>query len=91
MQPAAVKVREPGGQAAAELATDIGHRRPGERAGLLEAEVVNLEPGHVAVLPAADHRLGDLVGVDAELGLAIVGPGAQFTGEIGRRVSFVMN
>jgi hypothetical protein len=45
MQPAPMDTTQPGGQAAAELAADIGHRRPGERAGLLEAEVVNLEPG----------------------------------------------
>ena len=42
MQPAPVDAGEPGGQAAAELAADIGHRRAGERAGLLEVEVVNL-------------------------------------------------
>jgi hypothetical protein len=42
MQPAPMDTGDPCGQAAAELATDIGHRRPGERAGLLEAEVVDL-------------------------------------------------
>jgi hypothetical protein len=42
LQPAPVDAGEPGGQAAAELAADIGHGRPGERAGLLEAEVVEL-------------------------------------------------
>jgi hypothetical protein len=72
-----VDANESGGQAAAELAADIGHRRPGKRAGLLEAEVVNLQPGHLAVLPAADDRLGDLVGVDADLGPGVLGPGAQ--------------
>jgi hypothetical protein len=30
MQPAPMDANEPGGQAAAELAADIGHRRPGE-------------------------------------------------------------
>jgi hypothetical protein len=45
---------KPGGQAAAELAADIGHRRPGERAGLLEANVVNLEPRDLAVLPVVE-------------------------------------
>ena len=53
MQPAAMGANKSGGQAAAELAADIGHRRPGERAGLLEVEVVNLEPGDLACLPAA--------------------------------------
>jgi hypothetical protein len=53
MQPAPVDVSEPGGQ----LAADIGHRRPGERAGLLQAEIVELQPGHLAVAPAADDRL----------------------------------
>ena len=42
MQPAPMGASDPGGQAAAELATDIGHGWPGERAGLLEAEVVEL-------------------------------------------------
>jgi hypothetical protein len=50
MQPAPVDASDPGGQAAAELAADIGHRRPGERAGLLvEAEVIDLQPGHLAL------------------------------------------
>jgi hypothetical protein len=50
MQPAPVDAGDPGGQAAAELAADIGHRRPGERAGLLvEAEVIDLQPGHLAL------------------------------------------
>jgi 2-polyprenyl-6-methoxyphenol hydroxylase-like FAD-dependent oxidoreductase len=62
MQPALVDATKPGGQAAAELATDIAHRRADKRAGLLEAEVVELQPGHLAVLPATDDRLGDLVG-----------------------------
>jgi DNA helicase II / ATP-dependent DNA helicase PcrA len=75
----------PGGQAAAELAADIGHGWPGERAGLLEAEVVDLQPGHLAVLPAVDDRLGDLVGGDAELGPGVLGPGAQLAGEVGQK------
>src|SRR5215211_7640769 len=85
MQPAPMDANNPGGKAAAELATDIGHRWPGERAGLLEAEVVDLQPGHLAVLPAADDRLGDLVGDDAELGPGVLGPGAQLTGEVGHK------
>src|SRR5215211_7505675 len=80
MQPAPMGAGEPGGQAAAELAADIGHRWPGERAGLLEAEVVELQPGHLTVLPAADDRLGDLVEVHAELGPSVGGPGAQLPG-----------
>src|SRR5215211_4059511 len=76
MQPAPVDATQPGGQATAELAADIGHGRPGERASLLEAEVVNLEPGDLPVLPAADDRLGDLLGVDADLGPGVLGPGA---------------
>jgi hypothetical protein len=67
MQPPPVSASQPGGQAAAELAPDLGHRRPGEQAGLLEAEVVGLQSGNLAVLPAANDRLGDLVGVDADL------------------------
>jgi hypothetical protein len=77
MHPASVKVSEPGCQAAAELAADIGHRRPGERASLLEANVVNLEPGNVPVPPAVNDRLGDLDGVDAELSPGVFKPGAQ--------------
>src|SRR4029453_6552330 len=73
----------PGGQAAAELAADIGHRWPGERAGLLEAEVVDLQPAHLAVAPAADDRLGDLVGIHTDLGPCAVGPGAQLPGQVG--------
>ena len=83
MQTAPMDATKPGGQAAAELAADVGHRRSGERAGLLEAEVVDLQPGDLAVLPAADDRLGDLVGVDADLGSGVLGPGAQLTGEVG--------
>jgi hypothetical protein len=84
MQPAPVDMNNPGGQAAAELAADMGHRRPGKRAGLLEAEVLDLQPGHLAVGPAADDRLGDLVGVDTELGPGVVGPGAQLNGQVGQ-------
>jgi hypothetical protein len=71
-----VGTSNPGGQTAAELPADIGHRRPGKGAGLLEAEVVELQPGDLAVLPTADGRLGDLLGVDADLGPGIGGPGA---------------
>src|SRR4029450_6589409 len=85
MHPAPVDANKPGGQAAAELAADNGHRRPGERANLLEAEIVDLQPGDLAVLPAADDRLGDLVGVDAELGPGVVGPDAQLPGQIGHK------
>jgi hypothetical protein len=83
MQPAPVDAGEPGGQPAAELAADIGHRRTGERAGLLQAEVVDLQPSDLAVLPAADDRLGDLFGVDADLRPGVQGPSARLTGEIG--------
>jgi hypothetical protein len=58
MQPAPVGASEPHGQAAAELAADVGHRRAGERLDLLEAEVVDLQPGDLVVLPAAHDRLG---------------------------------
>jgi len=81
MQPAPLDTSQPGGQAAAELAADIGHRRPGERAGLLEAEVVNLQPADLAVMAAADDRLGDLVGVDADLGPGVLGARRAVTGE----------
>ena len=87
MQPAPVDATQPGGQAAAELAADIGHGGPGERAGLLEAEVVELEPGQLAVVPSADDRLGDLVGVDADLGPGVLGPGAQLTGQVRHNTS----
>jgi hypothetical protein len=50
---------EPGGQAATEPAADIGHHWSGEQAGLLEAQVVGLQPGYFAVAPAADDRLDD--------------------------------
>jgi hypothetical protein len=73
---------KPGGQAAAELVADPGHRRPGKRADLLKAEVVDLQPGYLAVLPAANDRLGDLVGVDADLLPAVLGPGAQLTRQV---------
>ena len=76
VQPASVSTSNPGGQTAAELAADIGHRRPGKGAGLLEAQVVDLQPGDFAVLPTADDRLGDLLGVDADLGPGVGGPGA---------------
>jgi hypothetical protein len=85
MQPAPMDATKPGGQAAAELAADIGHRRPDERAGLLKAEVVDLEPADFAVLPAADHRQGDLVRIHAELSPAVLGPGAQLLGKIGHK------
>jgi hypothetical protein len=77
MEPTLVGAAEPDGQAAAELAADVGHRRAGERAGLLEAEVVDLQPGDLAVSPAADDRLGDLLRVDAKLRPGVLGPGAQ--------------
>src|SRR4029453_13024498 len=85
MQPAPMDATKPSGQAAAELAADRGHRRPGERAGLLKAEIVNLEPADLAVLPAANDRLGDLVRIHAELGPGVVGPGAQLPGQIGHK------
>jgi hypothetical protein len=53
MQPAVVDAGKPSGQTAAELAADIGHGRPGKGVGLLEAEVVDLQPGHLVVAPAA--------------------------------------
>jgi len=62
MQPAPVGASEPGGQAAAELTADIGHRRAGERVGLLEAEVVNLESGDFAVLAAANAAAAEPAG-----------------------------
>jgi hypothetical protein len=80
----AASAGEPGGQAAAELAADRGHRRRGERTGLLEAEVVDLQPGDFAVLPAGDDRLGDLIGINAQLGPGVVGPGAQLPCEVGQ-------
>jgi hypothetical protein len=52
---------------------------------LLKVEVVDLEPADLAVPPAPDDRLGDLVGVDAELGPGVVGPGAQLPGQIGHK------
>jgi hypothetical protein len=83
MQPTSVGASEPGGQATPELPADVGHRRAGERAGLLEAEVVELEPGDLAVAPAADDRLGDLVGLHAELGPGVGRSGAQLADEVG--------
>jgi hypothetical protein len=44
MQPAPVGANKPGGRPAAKLGADVGHRRAGERAGLLQAKVVDLEP-----------------------------------------------
>jgi hypothetical protein len=64
---------------------DVGHRRPGERAGLLQAEVVDLQPGDLVVLPAANDRLGDLLRVDTDLRPGVGGPGAQLTGEVGHK------
>jgi hypothetical protein len=83
MQPAPVRASQPRGQATPQLAADVGHRRPGERAGLLKTKIVDLQPGDLAGLPAADHRLGDLVGVDADLGPGALGPGAQLNGQVG--------
>lgn len=66
-----------GGQAAAEQVADIGHRRSGERVGLLEAEVVNLQPAQLAGLPAPDRRVGDLVGPRPSLARCRGGPGLR--------------
>jgi hypothetical protein len=85
MQPAPVSARQPGGQAAAELAADVSHRRAGERAGLLQAKVVDLQPADLLALPAAEDRLGDLVGVDADLGPGVLRPGAQLHNEVGHK------
>jgi hypothetical protein len=79
MQPTPMDASKPGGQAAAELAADNGHRRPGERAGLLEAQVGDLQPADLTIPPAADDRLGDLTGVDAELGPGVVGQARSST------------
>src|SRR5215211_4043849 len=79
MQPTLVGATEPGGQAAAELAADIGHRWPGERAGLLKAQVVDLQPGDLAVTPAADDRLGDLLRVDADRRPSVLGQARSST------------
>src|SRR5215218_2885461 len=81
VQPATVDASDPGGQAAAEIC----HRWPGERAGLLEAQVVELQSGNFAVLPAADDRLGDLVRIHAEFGPGVLGPSAQLTGQVGHK------
>jgi hypothetical protein len=89
MQPAPVSASQPAGQAAAELAADIGHRRPAERAGLLEAKVVDLQPGDLAVPPAADDRLGDLVRVDGDPRPGVLGPGAQLHREVGHKHQLV--
>jgi hypothetical protein len=35
-------------------------------------------------LPAGDDRLGDLIGINAELGPGVVGPGAQLPSEVGQ-------
>jgi hypothetical protein len=83
VQPALVSASEPGGQAAAELPADVGHRRAGERAGLLQAEIVDLQPADLAVAPVTNDRLGDLLGIDVELRLGVLGPGAQLTGQVG--------
>jgi hypothetical protein len=58
MQPAPLDASEPGGQAAADLGADVGHRRSGEGAGLLKAEVVDLQPGDFAgqAVPASGRR-----------------------------------
>ena len=85
MEPSLVGADETRGQAAAELAADVGHRRAGERAGLLEAEVVDLQPGDLAVLSAADDRLGDLLGVDADLRPGVLGPGTELHREVGHK------
>jgi hypothetical protein len=73
MQPAPVGASKPRGQPATQLAADVGHRRSGKGAGLLKAEIVNLQAADLAIPPAADDRLGDLVGVDADLGPGVVG------------------
>ena len=61
MQPTLLGTAEPDGEATAELAADMGHGRPDEGPGLLEAQVVDLQPGDLAVPPAADDHLGDLL------------------------------
>jgi hypothetical protein len=62
MQPAPVDASQPGGQAAAELPADVGHRRPGERAGLLQAEIVDLQHRDRAVGQDPDADQGVVVG-----------------------------
>jgi hypothetical protein len=76
VQPTPVGASKPGGQPAAELAADVGHRRPDKRVGLLDAEVVHLHSTDVPVAPAANDRLGDHVRVDTELCPGAMGPGA---------------
>jgi hypothetical protein len=85
MQPAPVGASKPRGQPAAQLAADVGHRRAGERAGLLQAEVVDLQPADLAVPPAVDDRLGDLVGLHADRRPDVGGPGAQLYREVGHK------
>jgi hypothetical protein len=53
--------------------------------GLLETEVVDLQPGDLTGLPAANDRLGDLVGVDADLSPSVGGPGTQLRREVGHK------
>jgi hypothetical protein len=69
MPPAPVSASQPSAQAAAELAADGGHRRAGERAGLLKAEVVAL-PGKRPGTGCLGRRNDQLVM------LAVIPPGA---------------
>jgi hypothetical protein len=82
MEPTPMGAAEPGGQPAAELATEIGHRRPGEGTGLLEAEVVGLQPGDLTGLPAAETAWATWSGSTPTAAQVSLGPGAQLTSEV---------
>src|SRR6266516_857903 len=56
VQPAQVLAADLTGEPGAELLADVGHRGPGERAGLLDAQPANLQALDLAGAPTVHHR-----------------------------------
>jgi hypothetical protein len=71
-------------QTVAELGAHIRHDRPLQRQRLLGGQPLQPKALKVAAVPGGDDRAGGRLGVDADLGPGVGGPGPQLQGEVGQ-------
>src|SRR6266511_3880986 len=84
VQPAQMLAADLPTEPVAELLPDVGHRGPGERAGLLGAQPAELQALDVPAAPAVHHGQQGGVGAGADRGPGLLWPGAQLGGEVGQ-------